>query len=61
MRGAPGLHTRDVYGAAEVVVVGWPGQPGGLAGGLACTPATGSAAVALTLTLAMVGDEKLRA
>ena len=61
MRGAPGLHARDVYGAAEVVVVGRPGQPGGLAGGLARAPAIGSAALPLTLTLAMVGDEELRA
>jgi len=61
MRGAPGLHPRDVYGAAEVVVVGRPGQPGDLAGGLALPPAIGSAAVPLTLTLAMVGDEKLPA
>jgi hypothetical protein len=58
MRGAPGLHTRDVYGAAEVVVVGRSGQPGDLAGGLARVPAIGSAAVPLALTLAMVGDEK---
>jgi len=61
MRGAPGLHPGDVDGAAEVVVVGWPGQPGGLAGGLARAPALGSAAVPLALTLAMVGDEKLPA
>jgi hypothetical protein len=58
MRGAPGLHTRDVYGAAEVVVVGRSGQPSSLTGGLARAPAIGSAAVALALTLAMVGDEK---
>jgi len=61
MRGAPGLHTRNVYGAAEVVGVGRLGQPGSLAGGFARAPAIGSAAVPLTLTLAMVGDEKLPA
>jgi hypothetical protein len=59
MRGTPGLHPSDVYGAAEVVVVGRPGQPSGLAGGLARAPAIDGAAVALKLTLAMVGDEKL--
>jgi hypothetical protein len=61
MRGAPGLHPSDMYGAAEVVAVGRPGQPGGLAGSLARAPAIASAAVALALTLAMVGDKKLRA
>ena len=61
MRGTPGLHPRDVHGAAEVVAVGRPGQPGGLAGGLARAPAISSAAVPLALTLAMVGDEKLPA
>jgi hypothetical protein len=61
MRGTPRLHPGDVDGAAEVVVVGRPGQPGGLAGGLARAAAIGSAAVPLTLTLAMVGDEKLPA
>jgi len=61
MRGTPGLHPGDVDGAAEVVVVGRPGQPGSLAGGLARAPAISSAAVPLALTLAMVGDEKLPA
>jgi len=61
MRGTPRLHPGDVYGAAEVVVVGRAGQPGGLAGGLARAAAIGSAAVALALTAAMVGEEKLRA
>jgi len=61
MRGTPRLHPGDVYGAAEVVVVGRPGKPGSLAGGLARASAIGSAAVPLALTLAMVGDEKLRA
>jgi hypothetical protein len=61
MRGTPGLHPRDVDGAAEVVVVGRPGQPGDLAGGLARAPAIGSAAVPLALTAARVGDEKLPA
>jgi hypothetical protein len=59
MRGTPRLHPGDVHGAAEVVVVGRPGQPGGLAGGLARAPAIDSAAVPLALTAAMVGDEKL--
>jgi hypothetical protein len=58
MRGAPGPYPSKVYGAAEVVVVGRTGQPSGLAGGLARAPAIGSAAVALALTLAMVGYEK---
>src|ERR1700737_3735705 len=58
MRGAPGLHPSDVHGAAEVVVIGRPGQPGGLAGGLARAPAIASAAEPLALTLAMVWDEK---
>jgi len=58
MRGAPGLHPGDVDGAAEVVVVGRPGQPRSLAGSLAGAPAIGRAAVPLALTLAMVGDEK---
>ena len=61
MRGAPGLHARDVYGTAEVVVVGRSGQPGGLAGGLARTSAIGDAAVPLAITAAMVGEEKLSA
>jgi hypothetical protein len=61
MRGAPRLHTGDVDWAAEIVVVGRPGQPGSLAGGLARTPAISCAAVPLALTLAMVGDEKLPA
>ena len=61
MRDAPGLHPSDVYGAAEVVVVGRPGQPGSLAGGLARAPAIDSAAVPLALNLAMVGDKKLPA
>jgi hypothetical protein len=61
MRGTPGLHAGDVHGAAEVVVVGRSGQPGGLAGGLARAPAIGSAAVPLAITAAMVGDEKLTA
>jgi hypothetical protein len=61
MRGAPGLNPGDVHGAAEVVVVGRPGQPGSLTGGLARAPAVGSAAVPLALTAAMVGDEKLPA
>jgi hypothetical protein len=61
MRGTPRLHPRDVHAAAEVVVVGCSGQPGGLAGGLARAPALSSAAVPLALTLAMVGDEKLPA
>jgi hypothetical protein len=61
MRGTPGLNPSDMYGAAEVVVVGRPGQPGGLAGGLAGAPAIGNAAVLLALTAAMVGDEKLPA
>jgi hypothetical protein len=61
MRSTPRLHPGDVDGAAEVVDVGRPGQPGGLAGGLARAPALGSAAVPLALTAAMVGDEKLPA
>jgi len=61
MRGAPGLHPRDVHGAAEVPSVVGLGQPGGLAGGLAGAPALGGAAVPLALTLAMVGGEKLPA
>jgi hypothetical protein len=61
MRSTPGLHPGHVHGAAEVVVVGRPGQPGGLAGGLARAAAIDSAAVPLALTLAMVGDEKLPA
>jgi hypothetical protein len=61
MRVTPRLHPGDVDGAAEVVVIGRPGQPGGLAGGLARAAAIDSAAVPLTLTLAMVGDEKLPA
>ena len=61
MRGAPGLNPGDVDGAAEVVVVGGPGQPGSLAGGLAGAPAVGSAAVPLALTAAMVGAEKFPA
>jgi hypothetical protein len=58
MRVTPRLHPGDVDGAAEVVVIGRPGQPGGLAGGLARAPALSSAAVPLALTLAMVGNEK---
>jgi hypothetical protein len=61
MRGAPGLDPDDVDGAAEVVGVGWLGQPGGLAGGLARAPAGSSAAVPLAFTAAMVGNEKLPA
>jgi len=61
MRGTPGLHARDVHRAAEVVVVGRSGQPGGLAGGLARTLAMGGAAVPLAITAAMVGEEKLPA
>jgi hypothetical protein len=61
MRGTPGLHPRDMYGAAEVVDVGRPGQPSRLTGGLAGAPAIGSTAVPLALTAAMVGDEKLPA
>ena len=61
MRGAPGLHASNVYGAAEVVAVGGLGQPAGLAGGLAGAPAGSCAAVPLALTAAMVGDEKLPA
>jgi hypothetical protein len=61
MRGAPSLDAGDVHGAAEVVAVGWLGQPGGLAGCLARAPAIDGAAVALTFTAAMVGEEKLPA
>lgn len=61
MGGTPGLDAGDVHGAAEVVGVGWLGQPGSLAGGLARAPASGRAAVPLTITLAVVGDEKLPA
>ena len=55
LRGAPGLHPSDVYGVAETVVVGWPGQPGGLAGGFAGAAVIGRAAVQLTLTLLTPG------
>jgi hypothetical protein len=58
MRGAPDLDASDVHGTGEVVGVGWLGQPGSLAGGLAHPAAIDGAAVALALTLAMVGDEK---
>jgi hypothetical protein len=58
MRGTPRLHPGNVEGAAEVVIVGRPGQPRSLAGGLARAPAIDSAAVPLALTLAMVGDEE---
>jgi hypothetical protein len=61
MRAAPGLDAGDVHGAAEVVGVGWLGQPGSLAGGLARAPASDRAAVPLTITLAVVRDEKLPA
>ena len=61
MGGAPGLHSRNMDGVAEVPAVLGFGQPSGLAGGLARSPARGGGAVPLAVAVACIGLEKLPA
>jgi hypothetical protein len=61
MRSTPSLNARNVNGVAEVGAVLGLTQPSGLAGGLAGISARSRWAIALAITVARVGGEKLPA
>jgi hypothetical protein len=61
MRSTPSLNARNVNGVAEVGAVLGLTQPSGLAGGFAGMSARSRWAIALAITVARVGGEKLPA